>query len=240
MDLKSVLSSVKKDSITIYIFRGATERKKLYLSSFALKTIGLLGIFFIACFIFLVVSVVHLRMSTSAIRSQLSALEMASNQQIRGVEIPPVSLRSDSESNTSSLPAKAEAATSPFPVPEIQSRQLEIRDFLASPAGTESEINVSFEVANLGQERKINGYISVFGFPADFDLRSCSAYPDSLKLQQDYSLPSSQRGEFFSIQWFKSIRASLKNPSPDKKIAHIMIVASSATDEILLRKIMSL
>jgi hypothetical protein len=90
MDLKSILSTEKKDSITIFVFRGADEIKKIYLRSFTLKLLGLAGIFFLVCFIALIISTIYLGRSNESLKQRVSSLERTASLKKTAAEKRPV------------------------------------------------------------------------------------------------------------------------------------------------------
>lgn len=241
MDLKSILSTAKKGSITIFIFRGANEIKKIYLRSFTLKLLGFTGIFFLICFLVLIISVIYLGRSNEQLKQRVSSLELAASLKKTAPEKKQVkreeALR---DKEKQSIPADPSTETQRIPISEITSDTLNIVDLSIIPDDTDSLIRISFLLNNARKDRIISGYVTILGFSEDFDTNLYSSYPATIKLNEDYNPVNYRFGERFSINRFRTIEATLANLTPNNKIKFIVITSYSTIGEILLRKIIEL
>lgn len=241
MDLKSILSTAKKDSITIFIFRGANEIKKIYLRSFTLKLLGFTSIFFLICFLVLIISVIYLGKSNEQLKQRVSSLELAASLKKTAPEKKQVkreeALR---DKEKQSIPADPSTETQRIPISEITSDKLNIVDLSIIPDDTGSLIRISFLLNNTRKDRIISGYVTILGFSEDFDTNLYSSYPATIKLNEDYNQVNYRFGERFSINRFRTIEATLANLTPNNKIKFIVITSYSTIGEILLRKIIEL
>lgn len=241
MDLKSILSTAKKGSITIFIFRGANEIKKIYLRSFTLKLLGFTGIFFLICFLVLIISVIYLGRSNEQLKQRVSSLELAASLKKTAPEKKQVkreeALR---DKEKQSIPADPSTETQRIPISEITSDTLNIVDLSIIPDDTDSLIRISFLLNNTRKDRIISGYVTILGFSEDFDTNLYSSYPATIKLNEDYNPVNYRFGERFSINRFRTIEATLANLTPNNKIKFIVITSYSTIGEILLRKIIEL
>jgi len=241
MDLKSILSTAKKGSITIFIFRGANEIKKIYLRSFALKLLGFTGIFSLICFLVLIISVIYLGRSNESLKQRVASLEVAASPKKTAPERKPVR-REEALKDTKkpSIPTEPSTETQRKPISEITSNTLDVVDLSIIPDDTGSLIRISFSLNNTRRDRIISGYVIILGFSEDFDTNLYSSYPATIKLNEDYNPVNYRFGERFSINRFRTIEATLANLTPDKKIKFIVITSYSTIGEILLRKIIEL
>jgi hypothetical protein len=241
MDLKSILSTAKKGSITIFIFRGANEIKKIYLRSFTLKLLGFTSIFFLICFLVLIISVIYLGRSNEQLKQRVSSLELAASLKKTAPEKKQVkreeALR---DKEKQSIPADPSTETQRIPISEITSDTLNIVDLSIIPDDTDSLIRISFLLNNARKDRIISGYVTILGFSEDFDTNLYSSYPATIKLNEDYNPVNYRFGERFSINRFRTIEATLANLTPNNKIKFIVITSYSTIGEILLRKIIEL
>lgn len=241
MDLKSILSTAKKGSITIFIFRGANEIKKIYLRSFTLKLLGFTGIFFLICFLVLIISVIYLGRSNEQLKQRVSSLELAASLKKTAPEKKQVkreeALR---DKEKQSIPADPSTETQRIPISEITSDTLNIVDPSIIPDDTGSLIRISFLLNNTRKDRIISGYVTILGFSEDFDTNLYSSYPATIKLNEDYNPVNYRFGERFSINRFRTIEVTLANLTPNNKIKFIVITSYSTIGEILLRKIIEL
>ncbi len=241
MDLKSILSTAKKGSITIFIFRGANEIKKIYLRSFTLKLLGFTGIFFLICFLVLIISAIYLGRSNESLKQRVSSLELAASLKKTAPEKKQVkreeALR---DKEKQSIPADPSTETQRIPISEISSDTLNIVDPSIIPDDTGSLIRISFLLNNTRKDRIISGYVTILGFSEDFDTNLYSSYPATIKLNEDYNPVNYRFGERFSINRFRTIEATLANLTPNNKIKFIVITSYSTIGEILLRKIIEL
>jgi hypothetical protein len=241
MDLKSILSTAKKDSITIFIFRGADEIKKIYLRSFALKVLGLAGIFFLVCFIALIISTVYLGRSNESLKKRVSSLERAASLKKTAPEKRPITREEALKATKKqSIPIDSSTEKQKIPLSEISSDNLSIADLSITPDDTGSLIQISFLLNNIRRAREISGYITVLGFSEGFDTNLYSSYPATIKLGDNYNPVNYKYGARFSINRFRTFEATLANLSSDKKIKYIVITSYSTIGEILLRKIIEL
>jgi len=241
MDLKSILSTTKKESITIFIFRGADEIKKIYLRSFALKLLAFTGIFFLICFIVLIISVIYLGRSNESLKQRVSTLELTASHKRAAPEKKPVR-REDALKDTKKQPIPTDPSikTQKIPISEITSDNLDIADLSVTPDDTGSLIQVSFLLNNIRRDRTINGYLTILGFSEDFDTNLYSSYPATIKLGDNYNPVNYRYGARFEINRFRTFEATLANLSPDKKIKYIVVTSYSTIGEIFLRKIIEL
>lgn len=241
MDLKSILSTAKKGSITIFIFRGANEIKKIYLRSFTLKLLGFTSIFFLICFLVLIISVIYLGRSNEQLKQRVSSLELAASLKKTAPEKKQVkreeALR---DKEKQSIPADPSTETQRIPISEITSDTLNIVDLSIIPDDTDSLIRISFLLNNARKDRIISGYVTILGFSEDFDTNLYSSYPATIKLNEDYNPVNYRFGERFSINRFRTIEATLANLTPNNKIKFIVITSYSTIGEILLREIIEL
>lgn len=241
MDLKSILSTAKKGSITIFIFRGANEIKKIYLRSFTLKLLGFTSMFFLICFLVLIISVIYLGKSNEQLKQRVSSLELAASLKKTAPEKKQVkreeALR---DKEKQSIPADPSTETQRIPISEITSDKLNIVDLSIIPDDTGSLIRISFLLNNTRKDRIISGYVTILGFSEDFDTNLYSSYPATIKLNEDYNQVNYRFGERFSINRFRTIEATLANLTPNNKIKFIVITSYSTIGEILLRKIIEL
>jgi len=241
MDLKSILSTAKKGSITIFIFRGAEEIKKIYLRSFALKLLGFTGIFSLICFLVLIISIIYLGKSNESLKQRVATLELAASQKKTAPEKKPVSSEETLDgTKQQAIPTDPPTETQRKPISEITSQTLEIGDLSIIPDDTGSLIRISFSLNNARRDRIISGYVIILGFSEDFDANLYSSYPATIKLNEDYNPVNYSFGERFSINRFRTIEATLANLALDKKIKFIVIISYSRIGEILLRKIIEL
>ncbi|UCC39413.1 MAG: hypothetical protein JSV96_16735 [Candidatus Aminicenantes bacterium] len=241
MDLKSILSAAKKDSITIFIFRGANEIKKIYLRSFALKLLGFTTIFLLLCFMVLIISTIYLGKSNESLKQRVASLELAASR----IKIAQETKKTErekalKETTKKSIPFKPSSETQKIPISEFTSDSLDIVDLSIIPDDTTPLIRISFLLNNTRRDRIISGYVTILGFSKDFDTSLYSSYPATIKLNDDYNPANYRYGERFSINRFRSIEATLANFSQDRKIRFIVITAYSMIGELILRKITEL
>lgn len=241
MDLKSILRATKKDSITIFIFRGADEIKKIYLRSLVLKLLGFLGIFLLLCLIVLIIGVIYLGRSNESLKQRVASLELATSLKKTAPEIKKIQGEEAlKETKKQPIPTDPSPVTQKIPISEITSDRLDITDLSIIPDDSGSLIQVSFLLNNTRRDTIINGYVIILGFSEDFDTNVYSAYPTAIKLNDDLNPVNYRYGARFSINRFKAIEATLANRSPNKEIKIIVITSYSTIGEILQRKIMEL
>lgn len=237
MNLKSILGAVKKDSITVFIFRGAEEIKKIYFRSLTLKLLGFLGILILLCILLLIIGVIFLSKSNESLKTQIASLESISSQKDKTIE----RLRTESRALIRNDKYQDQFTDlQKRTLEDIDSENLDIDNISITPDNTDSFIQVSFMLNNIQKEKMISGYVTIIGFSETFDTNAYSSYPAAIKLNNDYIPVNYKYGERFSIQRFKTIRASLVNLQTSNKIKFIVIALYSTSGEILLRKILDI
>ncbi|MFC2158540.1 hypothetical protein ACFLT9_11945 [Acidobacteriota bacterium] len=250
MDKKShSVGGIKKDAITVYVFHGATERKKFYLSYVFLWLLSLIGVLVFAGLIVTLIHVVDLSRSNKALSSKIAALEVSMNNPIAAVaEVEKPNENTDNQAESSDPPqeetaeqtAEAPSVTPSMPLDEVDSEVFDLSDISVIPEHGTSLINVSFGLNNLEQIERKSGYIFVLALTEDYDPASCSSFPASVTVDQNFNPVDARNGDYFSIQRFKQIQASLLPPSPEKNIKNIVITCYSSSGEILVRRIIDL
>ena len=250
MDKKShSIGGIKKDAITVYVFHGATERKKFYLSYLFLGLLSLIGVLVFAGLIVTLIHVVDLSKSNKALNSKVTALEVSMKKPtmtVADVEKPIENLDSQAEisdppqEEMARRPTEAPSETSSMPLDEVDSEELDLSDISVTPEHGTSLINVSFGLNNLEQIEKKSGYVLVLALTKEYDPASCSSFPAAVPVDQDFNPIDARNGDYFSIQRFKQVQASLLPPSPEKSIKNIVITCYSSSGEILIRRIIDL
>jgi len=220
--LKSFIQEIREDRITIIIFSGNREIKRVFLRSLIRNIYTYLGLIFIICSIISFINVFHLAKSNKSLKNTIASLEK------------PVRENSEKIDEDLSISQESTFESSKNILPEINSTELDISDLEIFP--TNSNIDISFILKNIQKNRIISGYVTIFAFSEDFDTKLYYSYPESLQINDAYNLLNYKLGNFFSIRWLKNIKATLSILPSSIQIKFIVITLYSRSGEILLRK----
>lgn len=233
--LKLILRTFKDDRITIIVFRGAHEIKRIYLRSLIQNVYVYISLFFIIGFIVLLSSVIYLERTNKSLKNTIASLE----EPIITDRKPPVANEPESEKidlEDKDLSSAQESTIEPpsDPFPDINSSEINIIDIETYSLNLNT--HVSFKLENLQKVQRVSGYVTVLGFSEDIDPEIYSSYPGSLQVNDEFNLINFRSGEYFSIQWFKNIDVTLAPLPSNTPIKILLITLYSRSGEILLRK----